>query len=160
MHIFSLTETLTESGGNINTPENLRELLTESEKNFSDRPAFVLKDEEGAEYNVTYDANGGVIYDNIIPEMLSKLPDVLIGIVIVLVLSASMSTLSSLVLTSSSTVTLDIIKGNIVKKMSDKTQLIVLRVFILFFVALSVIIAWNKTTFIAHTSIIFKSCIK
>ncbi len=97
-----------------------------------------------------YDANGGVIYDNIIPEMLSKLPDVLIGIVIVLVLSASMSTLSSLVLTSSSTVTLDIIKGNIVKKMSDKTQLIVLRVFILFFVALSVIIAWNKTTFIAQ----------
>ena len=37
-----------------------------------------------------------------------------------------------------------------VKKMSDKTQLIVLRLFILFFVALSVLIAWNKNTFIAQ----------
>ena len=91
-----------------------------------------------------------VIYDNIIPEMLRTLPDLLIGIVVVLVLSASMSTLSSLVLTSASTVTLDIVKGNIVKKMSEKSQLIVLRLFLLFFVALSVIIAWNKTTFIAQ----------
>ena len=91
-----------------------------------------------------------VVYDNIIPEMLRSLPDLLIGIVVVLVLSASMSTLSSLVLTSASTVTLDIVKGNIVKKMSEKAQLIVLRLFLLFFVALSVIIAWNKTTFIAQ----------
>ncbi len=97
-----------------------------------------------------YDANGGVIYDAIIPTMLANLPDILIGIVIVLVLSASMSTLSSLVLTSASTVTLDIVKGNIMKKMSEKSQLIILRVFILFFVALSVLIAWNKNTFIAQ----------
>ena len=52
-------------------------------------------------------ADGSVIYDAIIPEMLSTLPDILVGVVIVLVLSASMSTLSSLVLTSSSTLTLD-----------------------------------------------------
>ena len=39
---------------------------------------------------------GAVVYDSIIPSMLSKLPDILIGIVVVLVLSASMSTLSSL----------------------------------------------------------------
>ena len=97
-----------------------------------------------------YAEDGKVIYDNIIPAMLSGLPDILIGIVVVLVLSASMSTLSSLVLTSASTVTLDIVKGNIIKKMSDKAQLIVLRCFILFFVALSVFIAWNKTTFIAQ----------
>ena len=37
-----------------------------------------------------YDASGAVVYDSIIPLMLSKLPDVLIGIVVVLVLSASM----------------------------------------------------------------------
>lgn len=57
-----------------------------------------------------YDANGKIVYDAIVPSMLSTLPDILIGIVIVLVLSASMSTLSSLVLTSSSTLTLDLIK--------------------------------------------------
>ena len=50
--------------------------------------------------------------------MLSMLPDLLIGVVVVLVLSASMSTLSSLVLTSSSTLTLDLLKDNIMKKMS------------------------------------------
>ena len=59
---------------------------------------------------VTPAADGSVAYDTIIPTMLSSLPDILIGIVVVLVLSASMSTLSSLVLTSSSTLTLDFIK--------------------------------------------------
>lgn len=42
---------------------------------------------------VTKAADGSVAYDTIIPTMLSSLPDILIGIVIVLVLSASMSTL-------------------------------------------------------------------
>ena len=64
--------------------------------------------------------SGAVVYDSIIPHMLSALPDILIGIVVVLVLSASMSTLSSLVLTSSSTMTLDLIKDNVVKNMSEK----------------------------------------
>ena len=40
-------------------------------------------------------AGGAVVYDSIIPHMLSMLPDLLIGVVVVLVLSASMSTLSS-----------------------------------------------------------------
>ena len=40
-------------------------------------------------------AAGTPIYDSIIPTMLSTLPDLLVGLVIVLVLSASMSTLSS-----------------------------------------------------------------
>ena len=64
--------------------------------------------------------DGSVIYDAIVPSMLSTLPDILVGIVIVLVLSASMSTLSSLVLTSSSTLTLDFIKGNIVARSKPK----------------------------------------
>ena len=97
-----------------------------------------------------YDANGSVMYDAIVPEMLSTLPDILIGIVIVLVLSASMSTLSSLVLTSSSTLTLDFIKGAIVKDMKEKTQLIIMRVLIAFFIILSVVIALNPPTFIAQ----------
>lgn len=80
-------------------------------------------------------------YDAIIPTMLSKLTPVLIGVVVVLVLSASMSTLSSLVLASSSTLTLDFIKGNLVKNMSEKKQLLVMRILIAVFIAISVVIA-------------------
>lgn len=97
-----------------------------------------------------YKPDGSVMYDAIVPEMLSKLPDILIGIVIVLVLSASMSTLSSLVLTSSSTLTLDFIKGTIIKEMKESTQMIVMRVLIAFFIILSVVIALNPPTFIAQ----------
>ena len=93
----------------------------------------------------------GVAYDGIIPLMLqSALSDILIGIVVVLVLSASMSTLSALVLTSSSTLTLDLIRGTIVKDMSQKKQLVFIRVFVLFFIAVSVIIALDPPAFIAQ----------
>lgn len=94
--------------------------------------------------------DGNPVYDAIIPGMLSKLPDILIGIVVVLVLSASMSTLSSLVLTSSSTLTLDLIKGNIVKKMDDKKQLLCMRIMLVFFVVISVVIALDPPAFIAQ----------
>ena len=83
-------------------------------------------------------------FDAIIPAMLSNLPDILIAVVIVLVLSASMSTLSSLVLASSSTLTLDMIKGHIVKNMSEKKQVLIMRALIVVFVAISAFIALNK----------------
>lgn len=99
---------------------------------------------------ITADASGKVPYDTIIPTMLSVLPDLLIGIVIVLVLSASMSTLSSLVLTSSSTLTLDFIKPLFVKNMDEKKQLAWMRVLLAFFIVLSVVLALNPPTFIAQ----------
>ena len=99
---------------------------------------------------VTEAADGSVAYDTIIPTMLSTLPDILIGIVIVLVLSASMSTLSSLVLTSSSTLTLDFIKPLFVKNMDEKKQLIWMRVLLAFFIVLSVVIALDPPAFIAQ----------
>ncbi len=95
-------------------------------------------------------AQGAVVYDSIIPFMLSKLPDILIGVVVVLVLSASMSTLSSLVLTSSSTMTLDLLKGNVFKKMSEKKQIVTMQVLIVFFIVISVVLALNPPTFIAQ----------
>lgn len=95
-------------------------------------------------------ANGKMLYDSIVPQMLTTLPDVLIGIVVVLVLSASMSTLSSLVLTSSSTLTLDMLKLTCMKKTDEKKTVFVMRIFIVFFIALSVIIALNPPTFIAQ----------
>lgn len=97
-----------------------------------------------------YNADGSIAFDSIVPQMLSTLPDILIGIVIVLVLSASMSTLSSLVLTSSSTLTLDFLKESVAKNMSEKTQLIVMRVLVAGFIILSVVLALNPPTFIAQ----------
>lgn len=97
-----------------------------------------------------HNEDGSVIYDAIVPEMLSTLPDILVGVVIVLVLSASMSTLSSLVMTSSSTLTLDLIKDNIVKNMSEKKQLLCMRIMLVFFIVVSVVIALDPPTFIAQ----------
>ncbi len=95
-------------------------------------------------------AAGAVNFDAIIPYMLSDLSDVLIGVVVVLVLSASMSTLSGLVLTSSSTLTLDFLKDNLVKNMSEKKQLLVMRILIVFFITLSVVLAVNPPAFVAQ----------
>ncbi len=97
-----------------------------------------------------YDEAGNMIYDGIIPYMLSTLPDILIGIVVVLVLSASMSTLASLVLTSSSTLTLDFLKDNVMKDMSEKKQVRTMQVLVVFFIVLSVAIAMDPPTFIAQ----------
>ena len=97
-----------------------------------------------------YAENGSIVYDAIVPSMLSTLPDILVGVVIVLVLSASMSTLSSLVLTSSSTLTLDFIKGNVIKNMDEKKQLLCMRIMLVFFIVISVVIALDPPTFIAQ----------
>ena len=93
-------------------------------------------------------------YDAIIPTMLSNLPDALIGLVVILVLSASMSTLSSLVIASSSTLTIDVIKGHVIKEMDEKKQVLWIRGLIVVFIAISVVIAvvqyTNNVTFIAQ----------
>ena len=109
--------------------------------------------------------NGRLDFDSIVPSMLATLPDFIIALVVLLVLSASMSTLASLVLTSSSTMTLDLIyrdkksvpgevqEGSIDDEVSEKIErrkVVVMRVLIMFFIALSLMIALNPPTFIAQ----------
>jgi len=94
---------------------------------------------------------GTPVFDSIVPTMLSSLPDALMGLIVVLVLAASMSTLSSLVLTSSSTLTLDFIKGNIAKKMDEKKQVVSIRVLIVVFVLISAALALVQY----HSAIMF-----
>lgn len=95
-------------------------------------------------------------FDQIIPTMISSLAPIIIAVVIVLVLSASMSTLSSLVLTSSSTLTLDIIVPLSKKTIDEKRKLLIMRLLIVFFIALSAAIAilkdtvWSGVVFIAQ----------
>ena len=109
--------------------------------------------------------NGKLAFDSIVPSMLVTLPDVIIALVVLLVLSASMSTLASLVLTSSSTMTLDLIyrdkkalpgeveEGSIDDMVSEKIErrkVVIMRVLIVFFIVISLMIALNPPTFIAQ----------
>ncbi|MCI8869610.1 MAG: sodium:solute symporter family protein [Lawsonibacter sp.] len=93
-------------------------------------------------------------FDAVVPTMLSGLPDILIAIVVILVLSASMSTLSSLVLASSSTLTLDFLKDTVLKGMGEKKQVRVMQGLIVVFIAVSVVLAIvqyrQNVTFIAQ----------
>lgn len=100
---------------------------------------------------IDVEANG---FDSIIPTMLENLSPFLIAVAVILVLSASMSTLSSLVMASSSTLTIDFIKDNFVRKMDEKRQLRMIRVLIVVFIAISAVIALiqykSSVTFIAQ----------
>lgn len=95
---------------------------------------------------------GKPLFDTIIPTMLSALPAVIVAVVIVLVLSASMSTLSSLVLTSSSTFTLDVIQPAVKIEMTEKKKVGIMRLFIVFFILISAVIAIFKD---AHPEVTF-----
>ena len=93
-------------------------------------------------------------FDAIIPEMLSGLGPGLIALTVILVLSASMSTLSSLVITSSSTLTTDFIKESFARGMQPKREVFTIRVFVLVFIAISAVLAMiqhkSSVTFIAQ----------
>lgn len=96
-------------------------------------------------------ANG---FDSVVPTMLSNLSEGMIALVVILVLSASMSTLSSLVIASSSTLTIDLIKDNFVKNMKEKSQVFMIRVLVVVFIAISAVLALvqykSNVTFIAQ----------
>ena len=110
--------------------------------------------------SIDYTAAGTPVYDSIVPSMLASLPDLMIGVVIILVLSASMSTLSSLVLTSGSTLTLDIIDPAVAKmrasnrRLGERNKLLFIRILVLFFIIISSVIAIiqakSSVTFIAQ----------
>ena len=103
-----------------------------------------------------FNPDGSIVggFDSVIPTMLSGLPAILIAVVVILVLSASMSTLSSLVLASSSTLTLDFIKGTVIKDMDEKRQVKWMRGLVVVFIAVSVVLALiqykSSVTFIAQ----------
>ncbi len=105
-----------------------------------------------------YATEKGVLFDKVVPTMLSDLAPFVVSLIIVLVLAASMSTLSSLVLTSSSTLTLDVVNPALSKKkeLSEKQSVLIMRLFIVFFIAISAVIAilkdsiWSNSVFIAQ----------
>ena len=84
----------------------------------------------------------GVASDDIVPNMMNiVIPTGLTGLIAVLILSASMSTLSSVSLASASVIAVDIYKGAVKKDASDKKVNWVMKSLCLVFVAISVILA-------------------
>lgn len=88
---------------------------------------------------------GGVDY--VVPHMLARsaLPTVLLGVVLVLLIAASVSTLSSITLTAGTTVTIDLIRPAVKKQKSEKHWTLFIKLFCLLFVAASYVIARTDT---------------
>lgn len=90
-----------------------------------------------------FKAGGEPIVDRLMPEILVQVvPEALSVIILLLVLSASMSTLAALVLISSSSLAKDFYHGFINKNASDKTLTKLMRAASVFFILLSVILAY------------------
>ena len=94
-------------------------------------------------------------YDNVMPTILMQALtgnvwlNILLSVIMLLLLSASMSTLAAIVLTSSSAISVDIIK--VVKPgISDKSQMLIMRLLCLLFVVLSFVFATLNISFIVN----------
>jgi solute:Na+ symporter, SSS family len=107
----------------------------------------------GSMAHIFYDelpkVNGVPAFDRIVPDMMTKqLPEGLMALILLLVLSASMSTLSSLVLVSSSSVAIDLYKGHVNPDVSAENSLVMMRFLSALFIAVSYFIARFELAFI------------
>jgi len=94
-------------------------------------------------------ASGKINFDLIVPTLLSAhLPEMLLAVIMLLVLSASMSTLSSLILVSSSAITIDLYKGYLHPEVDDKKSLLMIRVLSGVFIICSYVISRMQVGFI------------
>lgn len=98
-------------------------------------------------------ANGKPNADMVMPMVLEKaLPEALTGIIVLLVLSASMSTLSSLVLVSSSAISLDLVKGTLFPGIKKEKVMLLMRVLCVIFVVLSFLVAVTPNSILSLMS--------
>ena len=98
-----------------------------------------------------HDEAGNMIFDGIIPHMLSTLPDILIGIVVVISIIGFHVNIGF----AGTDIQLDAdtgiyLKDNVMKDMSEKKQVRTMQVMVVFFIVLSVVIAMDPPTFIAQ----------
>ena len=90
-------------------------------------------------------SDGKPIFDALMPELLSNvIPGPLSVLILLLILSASMSTLAALVLVSSSSVAKDLYAGFINRQVSDRKLTLIMRFSSAGFVVLSVVLAYFK----------------
>ncbi|MHB0939018.1 MAG: sodium:solute symporter family protein [Armatimonadota bacterium] len=98
----------------------------------------------------------GPIWDKIMPHFIThaSLPEALVLIIVLMVFSASMSSLSSLVLVSSSSIAVDFYGAFVNRNANQKQTMGLLRVLCAVFVACSLLIALLKPTFIVNLMVI------
>ncbi len=90
-------------------------------------------------------ADGHPIFDAIMPELLAKvIPESLSVVMLLLILSASMSTLAALVLIASSSVVKDLYAGFVNKNTSDARLTSLMRVASVVFIMISVVLAFFR----------------
>lgn len=93
--------------------------------------------------------NGIISYDTMVPEMLIRfLPEGVMAIILLLILSASMSTLSALVLVSASSIAIDLYKGHVNPNISKKNSVFMMRFLSGLFILISYLIARYEFSFI------------
>jgi SSS family transporter len=94
-------------------------------------------------------------YDGVVPAMLMSalgngvFPNIILGVILLLLLSASMSTLSSIVLSSSSAISIDLIQ-ELRPDIKQKPQLVLTRCLCIVFIVLSFIFATMNISFIVN----------
>jgi SSS family solute:Na+ symporter len=97
------------------------------------------------------DPSKGIDPDKVIPMLLTQhLPSTLMAVILLLILSASMSTLSSLVLVSASSIAIDLYKGHVEPDISKERSLLMMRFLSGVFVAFSYFIARYKVGIIVE----------
>ena len=102
-----------------------------------------------------YPALGGQLpaggFDAVIPTMMTQMmPEIMLGLIVVMLLAASMSTLASLVLASASCISIDLMKGALCKDMSDRQTTQWMRILCGVFMIVSVVIALMKVDVIVN----------
>lgn len=93
--------------------------------------------------------NGSISYDTLVPDMLIRyLPEGVMAIILLLILSASMSTLSALVLVSASSIAIDLYKGHVNPNISRRNSVFMMRFLSGLFILISYLIARYEFSFI------------
>lgn len=98
--------------------------------------------------------SGKVVYDKIVPLVINQtLPKIVIGILLVVILAASMSTLSSIVLASSTTFVMDLVKPITNNKLNERQTVNLLRICCLTFVTAAYFLATGNSPILSLNSL-------
>ncbi len=94
-------------------------------------------------------AKGGIDFDKIMPVLFTKqVPEILMAVMMLLILSASMSSLASMILVSSSAITIDLYKGYLNKNISDRHSVLMMRILSAVFILATYLISKLQIGFI------------
>ncbi|MGQ9779564.1 MAG: sodium:solute symporter family transporter [Bacillota bacterium] len=127
-------------------------LVAENEALFAASPGFeAAKTDATAARALIGAAMAADRYKNtmIVPQILRLvLPRFLLLVVLVLVLSATMSTVSSLVLVASSAITIDLVAGALWPRIGRQAKMHLMRLLCVAFIGLSVYLSWRGPSFL------------